>query len=682
MATEVDALVVKLEADIASFRADMATAGKLVAQSASSIEKSLADMSKQSGGAFKFLRDAAATAAGFLASQAVLGAIRTTTAAMRDFFVDGIAEATAKEDAIQRLNSALAASGKYTKEASAEMVAYANSLEGATRFGDDLILQASALIQSLGRLGTKELKEATKATLDLSTALGIDLNTAAMMVGKAATGNIDTFKRYGVVITEGKDKTETFRNTLDALSRQFGGSAVNAVKTFSGAAAQISNAWGDLQGEVAGTVTQSGALVGTMNVLSRALGDTADWVKKNRAGLQELVRDGIILLADGIPLAVNALGALNSAFSKTYQFGQSVKGLFNMDIFGKVMDPKKDEEITRNIRESQLAEESRAKTIEDLTIKATALRDQIVKAAEDGSAAQAVYNETLNKQTQLADLNMASTTALAEAQNTRLLASIEAGQKLLEEEEIQNTDHLALLEDRYAYELAALQKARDNELLTEEQFIARKAAMTDKFESDRTRVEKAEAEARYQIQQRSAAAMSGIFGNLAASLADTQGKGFEAYKAFASAQALIDTYAAANAAYKSAMGIPVIGPTIAPIAAAAAVAAGLTNVARIGDAKPKGFAKGGEVPGIGFGDSVPAMLTPGETVVDRSTTGKLKNFLSGESQIISELQALRAQVAAMGSSGGGRLVVTDQFGRVIFDVINEQLRAGRKLAGV
>ncbi len=68
----------------------------------------------------------------------------------------------------------------------------------------------------------------------------------------------------------------------------------------------------------------------------------------------------------------------------------------------------------------------------------------------------------------------------------------------------------------------------------------------------------------------------------------------QAFKALASAQALIDTYQAANAAYKSAAEIPLVGFALAPIAAAAAVAAGMANVAKINGIQ---FGEGGIIEG-------------------------------------------------------------------------------------
>ncbi|HQI42382.1 MAG TPA: hypothetical protein PK665_14910, partial [Ignavibacteriaceae bacterium] len=70
-----------------------------------------------------------------------------------------------------------------------------------------------------------------------------------------------------------------------------------------------------------------------------------------------------------------------------------------------------------------------------------------------------------------------------------------------------------------------------------------------------------------------------------------------AYQAFAKAQALIDTYTAAEAAYKAVVGIPFVGPALAVAAAAAAIAAGLARVEQIGKVNiPQGYAEGGRLP--------------------------------------------------------------------------------------
>jgi hypothetical protein len=98
-------------------------------------------------------------------------------------------------------------------------------------------------------------------------------------------------------------------------------------------------------------------------------------------------------------------------------------------------------------------------------------------------------------------------------------------------------------------------------------------------------------------------------------------------KAAAIVSTTISTYEAAQKAFSSMAGIPIVGPVLGAVAAAAAVAAGLSRVASI-SGMDIGFATGVDsVPGVGFGDSVPAMLQPGERVVKTDTNRVLEQFL-------------------------------------------------------
>ena len=72
-----------------------------------------------------------------------------------------------------------------------------------------------------------------------------------------------------------------------------------------------------------------------------------------------------------------------------------------------------------------------------------------------------------------------------------------------------------------------------------------------------------------------------IFGSVANMMDKNSEEGLAAYKAFATASAIIDTLASATAAYKSLAGIPIAGPALGAAAAAAAIAAGMANVMQI-----------------------------------------------------------------------------------------------------
>ncbi|MEC4050660.1 hypothetical protein OX284_014570 [Flavobacterium sp. SUN046] len=100
------------------------------------------------------------------------------------------------------------------------------------------------------------------------------------------------------------------------------------------------------------------------------------------------------------------------------------------------------------------------------------------------------------------------------------------------------------------------------------------------------------------------------------------------FKAIAIAQATIDTYKSAVSAY--AAGLSVGGPAglvLGPVSAGIAVTAGLANIAKITGVK---FAEG-EVdiagPGSGTSDSIPAMISRGESVINAAATANNKDLL-------------------------------------------------------
>jgi hypothetical protein len=102
-------------------------------------------------------------------------------------------------------------------------------------------------------------------------------------------------------------------------------------------------------------------------------------------------------------------------------------------------------------------------------------------------------------------------------------------------------------------------------------------------------------------------------------------------KAVAVALTLIDTYQAATAAYKATVGIPVVGPTLAPIAAAAAIAAGLATVKKIVSTKiPSAKDAGGSVPGGGAAStSAPAFSQPTISAPQIGATANQQGQLAG-----------------------------------------------------
>tara|TARA_R110001592_G_scaffold84138_1_gene248929 strand:- start:110 stop:2023 length:1914 start_codon:yes stop_codon:yes gene_type:complete len=111
-------------------------------------------------------------------------------------------------------------------------------------------------------------------------------------------------------------------------------------------------------------------------------------------------------------------------------------------------------------------------------------------------------------------------------------------------------------------------------------------------------------------------------------LAGLLGKESAAGKAAAIAAATIDTYQSATSSYKSLAGIPIVGPVLGGIAAAAAVASGIATVKKIAATKTPGPSGGG---GGGSGPTPIPAQAPAFNIVGSGGTNQLAEAI-GETE--------------------------------------------------
>lgn len=267
MATEDDKLILDLKLGLDDVNRQLATLGNDLKTGGDKAGKTFGTSFKA---AFSF-------AAGI--GTAVAGAIGAVVSVRT--LKEAISAASQQEDAINKLNAALAQTGQFSQSASLGIQEFASARQAVTRFGDEVTLQSAALIQSLGRLDTEGLKRATAAAQDLSAALGIDLNSAALLVGKAAQGQISSFQRYGVSIQKGANDAETFANALTKIEQAFGGRAIQDAKTFSGSLEQLKNVFGDVLEVIGDYIIRSPTLIKLVSVASSAFLSLGESIKSS-----------------------------------------------------------------------------------------------------------------------------------------------------------------------------------------------------------------------------------------------------------------------------------------------------------------------------------------------------------------------------------------------------------------
>lgn len=168
-----------------------------------------------------------------------------------------------------------------------------------TKFEDDAIVSGQNMLLTFTKIGKTTFPGATEAMLNMSQAMGTDLKTTAMQLGKALNDPIQgmtALTRSGVTFTDEQKKViKRLQETgdmagaqkiiLDELQTEFGGSAVAAGKTFAGKLVILKNKLGNVQ------ETIGNALLPGLTKLAEVF---LDWVDDPR------IQDGITSIAEGI----------------------------------------------------------------------------------------------------------------------------------------------------------------------------------------------------------------------------------------------------------------------------------------------------------------------------------------------------------------------------------------------
>lgn len=676
-------------------------------------DAALAFETKATKSAFSFAR-AWETASGVVAGAAIYDALKAAAGAVvnlaETLISDGVKAAEEAQVAQNRLNQALAQAGEYSEEASDRFSSFAAQIQRTTTVEDDAVRSAAALLESMAQLSEKGLEAATKTAIDMSAALGIDLDTAVRMVGKAANGEVGSFKKLGISIEEGDTKAETLANTLEVLNGKFGGSAAAQVKTFAGATEQLKNNFGDFQEEIGNVIVKNNAFVEVTKEISTITSEFADATSESGQALREMVANGLVLAiqaTEAFVLVGNAAGQVVSASFRTIETAVLAAGYAATKVLSYFSDDfatsalvmeeavkKSAESIGKSFTEdTKLGEVATILArVEQAAIRGTdALKEGVSTSVAPINGAKVAIDELTEAQIKLGEEGLRVAERLrgedpalkyqrdlaalqeAQAQELELSLGFEEAKAALALERDAKTTELrakeladlnaknealkALDADRFAAEIAGNQAKIDRITSSEGQFS--KIYLQQKQK---------EAKAEVDIRMATAASAAGIFGNLSTAAKQFGAEGFAIAQGLAKAQALVNTYAAAQAAYTSTAAIPVIGAGLAPIAAAAAVAAGLANVAQINatrlssgiDSVPAGFER----------DNFPAMLQSGERVVPKDTNKDLKSFLSGDGPMVALLQSIDSKLSRLQT-------IVNIDGREVFSSMRSQLQSGR-----
>lgn len=190
---------------------------------------------------------------------------------------------------------------------------------------------------------------------------------------------------------------------------------------------------------------------------------------------------------------------------------------------------------------------------------------------------------------------------------------IEKKQKELEDQTLSFDERRAILDEQ-------------NTIITEGDF---------KTEEERTKAKEANAKARMEIDKLEGKAKIDALDAVASTLAGASellGKETAAGKAMSVASATISTFLSAQKAYDATIGIPYVGPFLAPVNAGLAIASGIKNVKSILSVKVPGGGGGSSAPSISSSATAGATSAPNFNVVGNAGTNQLASSLGNAMQ--------------------------------------------------
>ena len=170
----------------------------------------------------------------------------------------------------KNLATALEMTGRGGAEAANHFEKFATAIQRETIYGDEAIKSASTLLIQLTSLSTEGIEKATKASIGLASVMGVDLNSAAMLIAKAMEGNVGALSRYGFKIDETLPKEEALAKLLDEIAGLYGRATAEVNTTF-GALEQLKNVWGDLLEEVGNAIVKNEEFIKVIKDLSKEI---------------------------------------------------------------------------------------------------------------------------------------------------------------------------------------------------------------------------------------------------------------------------------------------------------------------------------------------------------------------------------------------------------------------------
>lgn len=507
---------------------------------------------------------------------------------------------------------------------------------------DDSVISSIQTMLSYYAKDEKQIKDLTLATLNFSAATGQNASTSAALLGRAIEGDIGMLSRYGIKIDKANTSLSKAELLIDAVNKKFGGQAEALAK---------SKDWWDKTSLAINDFTKNIGLLfrtgGRSDVEDLALlnynkkifeGILADQdkyspqiIEKAKAFMKEYQENSLI--------QERRRGSYNNVMEANFKEAEkSLKltadlqeKLWSLTDSGKVRLLKK--QMADELRNTSLTEQQKALIVDKYNLQISEIRE---KASETERKEEEIKAKNLRQM--YIDLALAR----KRLEDDRVKEGEKNTQDLIDAHEALKLARIGSLQNEYDQELSMLKLKQKKELAEYNQELAmlklkqekELAALGDHelakatlIQAHKQQITNLEDKRQKEVIDADREATKTRIGNiqLASDMSfQTIGDLAKASKASSAVQKGIDiAQATANTAIAVTKALAEGQPWLIPFY----IAMGTAQVALISQQK---YAGGGIVGGgsPSQGDTVPALLTPGEMVLNGSQQASLWSMLS------------------------------------------------------
>lgn len=557
------------------------------------------------------------------------------------------------ERAAVEINQALQNQGIYSDALTRSYREQAEAIEHVSGVDADSITKGQAKLQSL--IGQKEItSELTQAMIDLSIKTG-SVDSASEILGRAVEGNTRGLKQFNIEIDDNLTKDQRLTEIIEKVNQKFGG---------------LAEATNQGLGKTRGLKTELEEFVKSIGevfapTVSKATGILVEFLSTFNKSMRE-AKDPANILDNEIAGLAAHIADLEKGSKRVGRFfsPSNAEDIKKARLELEILKAKREEIARSGHNVSGITQDLDAKEAADKAAAAEKTREQFRLAGlkdhlqAERDAIQGHSAEVVKLEKEQADAETALDSDKKGAQKQLYLERLAfIKDQLIEQKEIE-VGQQKILQDEILENDKAFQEGSIEE--SKQFIIKQKSALLSSIDTEHTaRIKAATDEAKLRIKNHNEALQDQIkfgktyaainlamhseiytgsktaFGELAA-LTSSSNSTLKAIGKVASvANIVMKTAESAMNIYAGFSTIPIVGPELGIIGAAAAVAFGAEQVGRVTAAADGGILSGG-IPGK---DSIPMLGMRGELVVPT------KNF----DEVVDAVANQRS-----GSGGGGQ----------------------------